>query len=104
MVRLIAALMAVLLVCGVLAAQAQKTSDKKTSDDAITDFVRLKLASDPDVKGGALEAAVKNGVVTLSGVVETERQRDKAAKLAKKVKGVKQVINNITLKDKTAPK
>ena len=64
-------------------------ADQQISDDAISDYVRLKLASDPDVKGGALEVDVKEGVVTLTGVVETQHQKDKATKLAKKVKGVK---------------
>jgi osmotically-inducible protein OsmY len=94
--RLLAALVAFVLVAGVCLA-----ADKAArSDDAISDFVRLKLAGDPDVKGGSLEAVSKEGVVTLTGVVETQRQKDKAAKLAKKVKGVKQVVNNITLKER----
>jgi hyperosmotically inducible protein len=79
-------------------------ADKKLSDDSISDFVRLKLASDPDVKGGALDAVSKDGIVTLTGIVETQRQKDKASKLAKKVKGVKQVVNNITLKERSAGK
>jgi osmotically-inducible protein OsmY len=43
-------------------------------------------------------------VVTLSGTVEMEVQREKAAKVAKKVKGVKEVINHIELKNKSAGK
>jgi hyperosmotically inducible protein len=87
----------------VLLAGAGLAADKTPkTDDAISDLVRLRLASDPEVKGGALDAVSKGGVVTLTGVVETQRQKDKAAKLAKKVKGVKQVVNNITLKDRTA--
>jgi len=35
--------------------------DKILSDDSIYDQVRRKLANDPDVKGGALEVAVKDG-------------------------------------------
>jgi hyperosmotically inducible periplasmic protein len=97
--RLVAAFAAVLLMAGLCLA-----ADKKVSDDAISDYVRLKLASDPDVKGGALDAVAKDGVVTLTGVVETQRQKDKATKLAKKVKGVKQVVNNITLKERSAGK
>jgi hyperosmotically inducible protein len=97
--RLVAALVAVFLVAGLCLA-----ADKKTSDDAISDYVRLKLASDPDVKGGALDAVSKEGVVTLTGVVETQHQKDKASKLAKKVKGVKSVVNNITLKERSAAK
>ena len=43
-------------------------------------------------------------IVTLTGVVETQHQKDKATKLAKKVKGVKNVVNNITLKERSAAK
>ncbi len=72
------------------------------SDDMIYNNVRIKLAGDQVVKGGALMVDVKDGVVTLSGAVEQPKQKDRAAKLAKSIKGVKQVINNITLRDKNA--
>jgi len=72
-------------------------ADKPVSDDAISDQVRIKLSSDPVVKGGGLDADVKNGVVTLTGTVAEQRQKDKAGKIAKSVKGVKSVINNITV-------
>ncbi|HZT32129.1 MAG TPA: BON domain-containing protein [Bryobacteraceae bacterium] len=65
------------------------------SDDALYDAVRMKLANDPIVKGGALTVEVKNGVVTLRGNVETEKQREKAPKVARKVKGVTQVVNEL---------
>jgi hyperosmotically inducible protein len=68
------------------------------TDDTITDQIRLKLTSDPDVKGGALEVKVEKGVATLSGAVELPKQRDKAGKIAGKVKGVKSVVNNIEVK------
>jgi osmotically-inducible protein OsmY len=73
-------------------------ADKVVSDDMIYDNVRIKLASDQIVKGGALNVDVKEGVVTLGGMVENSKQKDRAAKLAKSVKGVKQVINNLNLK------
>jgi len=69
------------------------------TDGTISDQVSIKLASDPIVKGGGLKVEVKDGAVTLSGQVELLQQRDKAAVLAKKVKGVKSVTNNITLRD-----
>jgi len=72
-------------------------ADKPVSDDQISDEVRIKLSSDPVVKGGGLTADVKNGVVTLAGTVSEQRQKDKAGKLAKSVKGVKSVVNNITV-------
>ena len=68
------------------------------TDDTITDQVRIKLASDPVVKGGALQVDVKQGVVTLSGAVEQDKQKEKAEKVARKVKGVRQVVNNLEIK------
>jgi hyperosmotically inducible protein len=81
------------LACGALL--AQKTS---VPDDALYDRVRLKLTSDRDVKGGTLNVEVKDGVVTLSGVLDQEKQRTKAERLARGVTGVKQVVNKITLR------
>jgi len=86
----------------VLFAAVCLAADKVISDDMIYDNVRIKLASDTIVKGGALNVDVKQGIVTLGGMVENNRQKDRAAKLAKSVKGVKQVINNLNLKE-TAP-
>jgi hyperosmotically inducible periplasmic protein len=84
-------LLAVLLMLPLVALAA----DKPVSDDLIYDLVRQKLAGDQVVKGGALEVEVKGGVVTLGGQVQSEKQKDKAERLAHKVKGVKSVVNQI---------
>ncbi len=65
------------------------------SDDRITDQVRIRLTSDPDVKGGADDVTVKDGAVTIKGRVDSEKGKNKATKLAKKVKGVKSVDNEL---------
>ena len=85
-----------LLLC--VAAIVCLAADKVVSDNLIIDQVRIRLSGDAEVKGGALQVDSKQGVVTLTGTVETSRQKDKATKLAKKVRGVKQVINNIEIK------
>jgi hyperosmotically inducible periplasmic protein len=77
---------------------------KAFTDDEIYDFVRRKLASDQIVKGGALEVEVHQGVVTLKGMVEQEKQKERAAKLAKKISGVKSVTNELQVGRKGAPK
>jgi osmotically-inducible protein OsmY len=97
--RFVALLVAVLFVAGACLA-----ADKHPSDDLISDHVRLKLSGDPDVKGGALDATCKDGVCTITGTVDTQRQKEKATKLAKKVKGVKQVVNSLAVKEKTGTK
>jgi osmotically-inducible protein OsmY len=68
---------------------------KKVSDDAIYDQVRRVLANDPDVKGGAMEVEVKDGVVTVKGKVDREKSRAKVDRLARKVKGVTGVNNQV---------
>jgi hyperosmotically inducible protein len=87
-----------LLMLFCLAATVCLAADKPISDNLIIDQVRIKLSGDQDVKGGALMVDSKQGVVTITGTVETQQQKDKATKLAKKIKGVKQVINNIEVK------
>ena len=82
----------------ILLVSACLAADKPVSDDSIYDKVRINLAIDIDVKGGNLTVEVKDGVVTLTGNVENQAQKDKAAHIAKKVKGVKKVINNIEVK------
>jgi osmotically-inducible protein OsmY len=67
------------------------------SDDRIYDEVRQRLALDVDINGGGLEVVVKNGAVILRGRVHTNKAKDKAEKLAKKVKGVVSVNNQLKL-------
>jgi osmotically-inducible protein OsmY len=62
--------------------------------------VRIKLAGDQLVGVLNFQVTVKDGVVTLGGVVEQKSLKDRAAKLTKKVKGVKSVVNNIEIKNR----
>lgn len=90
--RILASLFALVLFAGVCLADS-----KPITDDSIVDQVRIKLSGDAVAKGGGFTVECKNGVVTISGVAENTKQKDRAATVAKKVKGVKQVINNLTL-------
>ena len=92
MLKLLAISMALILL-----AAACMAANKPASDDVISDQVRIKLTGDPIAKGGNIKVDVAQGVVTLTGPAETQQQKDRAGKLAKKVNGVKQVINNLTV-------
>ena len=96
--KLLLALIAVLFLQTVAFAK----DPKPLTDDTITDQIRIKLAGDPVVKGGGLEVKVEKGVATLSGAVELPKQKEKAGAVAKKVKGVKQVVNNIEIKTRNS--
>ncbi|MGH9663446.1 MAG: BON domain-containing protein [Bryobacteraceae bacterium] len=75
-------------------------ADKPVSDDEIYNNVKIRLAGDRDVKGGGIDVVVQNGVVTLKGKVDTDGAKSRAEKLTKKVKGVKQVVNQLQVAPK----
>ena len=70
---------------------------KPLTDDIINDQVRVKLASDSEIGGMAIDVDVHQGVVTLKGKVRTDKMRSKAEKVAKKVKGVTSVNNQLAV-------
>ena len=92
MLRLLVSLL-LLLACAIPGV----SGDQETEDGIITDQVRRRLVSDPDVKGYTVEVETEDGVVTLSGTVETERARSRAEKLTRKVRGVKGVVNKLRI-------
>jgi hyperosmotically inducible periplasmic protein len=88
---------ALLLLFSLIMTTVFAAADKTPTDDAITDQVRLRFAGDPDVGARAIEVKVDNGTVTLTGKVRSDQQKDKASKLAKKVKGVRNVDNRLVV-------
>ncbi len=69
------------------------------TDDSVRDQVMMRLAGDSEVKGGGIDVTVTNGAVTLKGIVDTDKAKSKAEKLAKHVKGVKSVSNELTIRE-----
>ena len=53
----------------------------------------------PDYKYDGVKVIACNGVVQLSGFVNTSAQKNSAGEVASKVVGVKSVENNLTVKD-----
>lgn len=94
--RFLALLLAFLLL-GVSAGAA--ALQDASEDDRIYDQVIQRLAADRDIKGNAFEVAVKDGVVTVKGTVTRESHRQKAERIIKRVKGVKQVVNELVIKE-----
>ncbi len=70
-------------------------AQKQVPDGEVIDQVRVKLANDADVGGMKIDVDAHQGAVTLSGKVRTEKQKIRAEKVAKKVKGVTSVNNQL---------
>ena len=70
---------------------------KAPNDAQITSDVQNKINADSGLQGRQLGVETSNGVVTLSGAVDNDGQREAAARYASSVDGVKQVVNNLTV-------
>ncbi len=68
------------------------------TDDELRDDVLPELDWDPEVPSGKVGVAVEDGVVKLTGFVETYAQKASAEKAAKSPYGVRAVANDIHIK------
>jgi osmotically-inducible protein OsmY len=59
-----------------------------------------RLADDEDFKDSVIRVRTESGIVTLTGVVDSEGKKHKAEDIAKKFEGVRQVVNNIAVEKK----
>lgn len=71
---------------------------EKMDDLTITTTVTAGFAKDPDLSVLKINVDTRNGAVTLNGSAPTEAAREKAATLAKDVKGVNSVDNKLVIK------
>jgi hyperosmotically inducible protein len=70
-------------------------------DTNITSSIERTLESDDRVKARQVEVQTREGVVYLTGVVDTEQARREAARVAWKTEGVKGVVNDLTVGERT---
>ncbi len=73
-------------------------ADEKVSDDLLYDRVNRALVTDRELGVRPLKVAVQDGKVTVTGFVEEERLRERVEKVVKKVKGVRDVDNQVKVR------
>jgi hyperosmotically inducible periplasmic protein len=71
------------------------------SDAGITAAVKTKLLGDTKTPGLKIDVDTTNGVVTLTGEVANAAERTNAVKIAQETKGVKKVVNKLTIAKKS---
>jgi osmotically-inducible protein OsmY len=76
-----------------------QTSDQSIEDRRTAERVREALAARADYKYDGVKVIASNGVVQLSGVVNTSAQRNSAGEVTSKVVGARSVENNVTVKE-----
>jgi hyperosmotically inducible periplasmic protein len=76
----------------------ESKSASPVDDKTLTKNVRDTLNGNPDYKFAEVNVAAYQGTVQLSGFVDTSDQKSRAADIAKQVSGVRDIVNNITVK------
>ena len=74
------------------------TMGENIDDGTLTSYVKTKLASDKLVSLTRVGVETNNGVVYLTGEVETAEQKSRSGSLTFEMKGVKQVVNNLQIR------
>jgi hyperosmotically inducible protein len=80
---------------------ARSARINQTLDDAtLQTRVKTAILNDPQVGGDQIDVSSVNGVVTLSGMITAADHEGRAADLARKVGGVKDVKTSLTVQAK----
>src|ERR1700682_4917539 len=84
---------AVILLLGILALGFACT--KAPDDSQLASQIQSKLNQDSGLHDKQITVQTSGGVVTLSGTVENETQREAAARYASATPGIKEVVNHL---------
>ena len=80
--------------------KTDRSSGQQVDDKSLASRVNSALNNNPEYKFDGVKVTALQGTVQLSGFVNTSEQKSRARDIAKQVEGVKEVQNNITVKDK----
>jgi hyperosmotically inducible protein len=80
------------------ASMTGKTAGETIDDASITAAVKTKLAGEKISTLTKIDVDTNRGTVYLNGNVDNEAMRMRAAELARQVKGVREVVNNLKVR------
>ena len=76
-------------------------ASEQMSDATITSKIKAKYVADPEINPFNISVETEEGIVYLTGRVKTQGSKDEAEQLARDTDGVRQVVNNIQVGDRT---
>lgn len=83
---------------GCAATSTRQSTGEYVDDTAITTKVKAAIFEDPTLKTLQINVETRDGVVQLAGFVDTAQNVKKAGEVARGVKGVKSVKNDLIVK------
>lgn len=78
--------------------RGQESAGAYVDDSAITAEVKAKFVADKQVDAGAINVQTLHGEVALSGFAKSAAERARAEEIARAVKGVRSVRNNLVVR------
>jgi osmotically-inducible protein OsmY len=90
---------AITAVTGCAGNKYDRSTGEYIDDQTLTHRVNDALKDNPEYKFEGVVVNVFRGTVQLSGFVNTHDQKSKAYDIAKNVEGIKDVVNNISVKE-----
>ncbi|PVE06063.1 BON domain-containing protein [Limnohabitans planktonicus] len=97
-VAALAASLVLLAATGCAVSRGQQTVGAYIDDTGITTLVKSRFVEDKDVSGAAISVETLKGTVLLSGFAKNTLERNKAESIARGVKGVTSVKNEIVIR------
>jgi osmotically-inducible protein OsmY len=91
-------LMLIVTLAACASTRTQQSTGEYVDDSVITTKVKSLLAADDFLKSFQIGVETYQGVVQLSGFVNTQKAVDKAVEIVRGVNGVKSVKNNLIVK------
>jgi osmotically-inducible protein OsmY len=89
---------ALLFSLGCASTSTQESSGEYVDDSVITTKVKAAIFNEPTLKSFEINVETFKGVVQLSGFINSQSDINKAAEVARGVKGVKSINNDMRLK------
>jgi hyperosmotically inducible protein len=92
-----ARLVVLLVVLPLLLAACGKSIGETIDDATITARVKTALLNDPEVGGLKIDVDTTLGVVTMSGIVKSRAEEQRAVQLARGIPGVREVRSTLVV-------
>ena len=77
------------------------SESRQDLDSGVTSVIEASLEANDKVKARQVEVQTREGVVYLTGVVDTEEARREAGRVAWRTEGVDGVVNDLTVGERT---
>jgi osmotically-inducible protein OsmY len=90
-------LIAMLVIVPLLVTSCGKTVGETIDDATITARVKTALLNDPQIAGLKIDVDTTRGIVTMSGIVKSRNEEQRAVTIARGVPGVQDVKSTLQL-------